>query len=325
MVYEETVKGLFRVDFEAPFRHLLFILVGTWCAAGFLRALAPLPAVLPWLKVGPRGVTIGLGAIEVGIPLVLLDMLFACFIGFQLPYLFGGHGLVQDPGGPTYAEYARRGFFELVVVAALTLPLLLAADWLLRDRTWKERALFRLLAAIMVVLLLILLMSAFHRMILYLHSYGLTELRFYTTAFMIWLALLTLWFAMTALTGRRDRFAFGALVAGFVAIALLHVVNPDACIARTDLARAQIGNGPDMEYLTSLSADAIPTLVPVLFASTGDPSGRIRHTAALFLARREQLTQPDWRTWNWGRTKAKEALDRAWDNLPDASRTSLSC
>ena len=34
----------------------------------------------------------------------------------------------------SYAEYARRGFFELVAVAALSLPLLLLADWSLDQR-----------------------------------------------------------------------------------------------------------------------------------------------------------------------------------------------
>jgi len=320
--YEETVKSLLQVDFEAPFRHLLVILGAAWCAAGFLRVLTPLPAPR-WSEMGPSGCTLRLGLIEVCIPLVLLDMLFACFIGFQLPYLFGGHGLVQDPAGPTYAEYARRGFFELVAVAALTLPLLLGSDWLLRDRTRKARALFRLLAGIMVVLLLILMVSAFHRMSLYLYSYGLTELRFYSTAFMIWLALLTLWFAATALPGRRERFAFGALMTGLAAIALLHIANPDAYIARTNLARMHTGRGPDMEYLSSLSADAIPTVVAALVAPGGDPSQRNRRAAAMLFARIDHLDQRDWRTWNWGRMQAKVALDRAWNNLPVVSRTEL--
>jgi hypothetical protein len=158
---------------------------------------------------------------------------------------------------------------------------------------------------------------------LYVYSYGLTELRFYSTAFMIWLAILTLWFAATALPGRRERFAFGVLLTGFVAIALLHVANPDAYIARTNLARVQTGGGPDMEYLTSLSADAVPTLVPVLFAQDGDPSPRNRRAAALLLARKDRLNQQDWRTWNWSRMRARVALDQAWDKLPVVSRTEL--
>ena len=41
----------------------------------------------------------------------------------QLRYLFGGAALVHVTAGLTYAQYARRGFFELVTVAALLLAL----------------------------------------------------------------------------------------------------------------------------------------------------------------------------------------------------------
>ena len=64
-----------------------------------------------------------LGIVELGIVLGLLDVLFLAFVLVQFRYLFGGAELVQVSATLTYAEYARRGFFELVAVAAL-----LAAD-----------------------------------------------------------------------------------------------------------------------------------------------------------------------------------------------------
>ena len=50
----------------------------------------------------------------------------------QFRYLFGGAALVQVSETLTYAEYARRGFFELVAVAALLLPIMLLLDWVAR-------------------------------------------------------------------------------------------------------------------------------------------------------------------------------------------------
>ena len=47
----------------------------------------------------------------------------------------------------TYAEYARRGFFELVAVAALVLPLLLCAHWLVRRTVATPAHLSRIAAA----------------------------------------------------------------------------------------------------------------------------------------------------------------------------------
>jgi hypothetical protein len=60
-----------------------------------------------------------LGAIEMTIVLGLMNLLFLSFVIVQIPYLFGGMELVQTTPDFKLAEYARRGFGELVLVAAL--------------------------------------------------------------------------------------------------------------------------------------------------------------------------------------------------------------
>ena len=132
----------------------------------------------------------------------------------QFRYLFGGADLVRGLTGMSYAEYARRGFFELVAVAALSLPLLLLADWSLDQREPARARRFRWLAGLMLLLLDVMLASALFRMRLYTAEYGLTELRFYTTAFMGWLVLVLGWFGATVLRGRRERFGTGRAAGG---------------------------------------------------------------------------------------------------------------
>jgi hypothetical protein len=92
-----------------------------------------------------------LGAVEVGTALGLLDLLFASFVLVQVRYFFGGAAHVLETTGLTYSEYARRGFFELVWVAVLALPLLLAAHSLLRRDAVTSR-LFRALAGAQIAL-----------------------------------------------------------------------------------------------------------------------------------------------------------------------------
>jgi Domain of unknown function (DUF4173) len=96
---------------------------------------------------------------------------------------------------------------------------------------------------------------------LYTVEYGLTEQRFYTTAFMGWLVLVFGWFGATVLRGRRHRFGAGALTAGFLVLAALNLVNPDGLIARTNINRAVHGRPFDAAYAAQLSADAVPTLL----------------------------------------------------------------
>jgi hypothetical protein len=192
--------------------------------------------------------------------LLVVDLLFLAFVAVQFRYLFGGAALVRGLTGLGYAEYARQGFFQLVAVAALSLPLLLGADRALGRRDPASLRRFRWLAAGMLVLLNVMLASALWRMRLYTAEYGLTELRLYTTAFMGWLVLVFGWFGATVLRGRTERFGFGAVAAGFFVLATLNLVNPDALIASTNLAGAGRSRAVDTLYLRMLSADALPTI-----------------------------------------------------------------
>jgi hypothetical protein len=66
------------------------------------------------------------------------------------------------------------------------------------------------------------------------------------------------------LRGQRQRFSFGAILTGMILIGLLHFINPDARIAEFNLARLQDGQSFDIDYVSRLSADALPTLLTAL-------------------------------------------------------------
>jgi hypothetical protein len=199
--------------------------------------------------------------VEVGTALAVLDLLFLAFVLVQLRYLFPGGEAVRPLTGLSHAEYARQGFFQLVAVAALSLPVLLLADWALGRRDPAALRRFRLLSAVMLALLNVMLASALWRMRLYTAEYGLTELRLYTTAFMGWLVLVFAWFAATVLRGRPRRFGAGAVSAALLVLTALNLMNPDALIARTNLLRASAAGRPvDAAYVSRLSADSVPTI-----------------------------------------------------------------
>ena len=304
--FENLVERTIAVDVSSLLSHFVLTAGLAWVLGGFLRWT--LLTTQPQISFGNRPASLSLGIIETSIILGLLNLLFLAFVILQFRYFFGGAAHVAASTGLTYAEYARRGFFELVIVAALVLPLLLGMHWLLQKENPTHERLFRLLAVMQLLLLSVIMFSAVQRMRLYQSEYGLTELRLYTTAFMGWLAVVFVWFALTVLRGQRMRFAFGAVVAGFVMIGALHALNPDALIVRVNAERASAGRGFDVGYATSLSADAVPTLVAALpTLSEADRRAVMDH-----LHNNWSLTQSSepagWRSWNWSRRQARRAL-----------------
>ncbi len=216
---------------------------------------------------------LSIGFIETSTILILVNMLFAAFVAIQFTYLFGGIRNVTE-AGYTFADYARRGFFELLAVAILTMLLVLGLNWLTRRENKGQIRLFNGLGSVLVGLVLVMLVSAWRRMTLYEAAFGYTELRLMVYVCMAWLGFTLGWFLLT-LWLQPDRFAIGALLAVIGFAVTLNLINPDAFIARQNLDRyVQMGD-LDVFYLTSLSDDAVPQLVRGLNLTVGDAEGEV--------------------------------------------------
>jgi hypothetical protein len=300
-VFGKLTAGALRIDPGVMISH--GILTGVWgsIAAGVL-AYAVLPEPRQPLRLQRLPDAPRLELWSVALPLALVEALFLLFVLVELRYFFGGAERVAAISGLTYAEYARSGFFELLAVAGLALLCLLAADRALREAPDRERRLFRRLAAGLLVLVGVIVISALERMRLYVRAYGLSEIRVYATVAMGYVSFVSAWFAATVLRERRERFSFGALLGAYALLAGLNLANPDALIVRTNLDRGSVEQPFDARYAASLGADAIPTLVaawPTLDAAT-----RCDLTHALLL-RWRNLPPADWRSWNWARARER--------------------
>jgi hypothetical protein len=330
LMFQNLVNSL-HINMGLLTGHIFLTLLISWLAAGFLRGVvdggqissakcgftklfAPAQnqsAVTPVNANDAPGSTQpvnypSLGITEIGVVLGSLNALFLAFVLVQARYFFGGAAVVHATTGLTFAEYARRGFFELVTVALLALPLLLAAHWLLRKENKSVERTFRLLALTLIVLLFVMMGSAFARMLIYQREYGLTELRLYTTAFMGWLALVFIWFVVTVLRGQRQRFAWGTLAAALFVMTTLHALNPDSFIVRINLTHAQRAKRTfDACYNSTLSADAVPDLVAAIPAMD---AGERSVVAYQLLQNWSPAGRADWRTWNLSRWAARKAV-----------------
>ncbi len=312
-----------ELQLEELMSHVVIAGFFGWVVAGWLRrALLARPMRNDTHHTPDResALAFNLEVTDVKFALGALNLLFLVFVLVQLGWLFGGEDLVLRTTGLGYAEYARRGFFELTLVAGLLLPLLLGAHALIPSTDGRTLRLFRRLALPLVVLLGAIMVSAFARMQLYVQYYGISTDRLYATAVMVWLAIVFAWLMATVLRSRPRKFAAGFVASGFLVLLVLNVLNPDRLVARANLARGEAertgATGPDPEYLASLGGNAVPLLVDALLAGdrpAGADEAGARCAAAQRLLerwageRRAEMTR-SWAQWNAARSKAMEAV-----------------
>lgn len=313
--FASWIEAVIDVDGWTIIGHLFWTGVFTATAGGFLRGVVRRLDVLPDPDASPR---VRLGWIETSIVLGLVAFLFLAFTGSQLPYYFGGHEIVLQTRDLTVAEYARRGFFELVLVAALDLGLL----WTLSRVYAPDGPVsfgFQGLAGLHLFLVFGLLVSAAQRMWLYQSTYGLTEMRLFVSVFLVWLVFVLGWFAWTVLRDRSLRFLPGISGAGLVFVLALHVGNPEQRIAEVNLARAAQGHDFDEHYNANLGADAAPTLLSGMTSLPIDDQRPIARELVV-----NHLDPVPLLSWNWSRARAHRLVTDRRDMLCDLASPFLA-
>jgi hypothetical protein len=212
-----------------------------------------------------------LGWTESVIVLGCVDLLFAFFVVIQFRYFFGGQiNITLD--GYTYADYARKGFGEMLAVAIISLLLFLGLSGVTRRTQLFQKRMFSGLGIGLVALVAVILLSAFQRLMLYETAYGFSRIRAYTHVFMIWVGVLLLAFVVLELVSRPRAFGLAtALVALGFGISL-NFVNVDGWIVTQNVERARQGASFDQNYLLGLSNDSVPALFDQFHAANLSPS-----------------------------------------------------
>jgi hypothetical protein len=335
-----------NVDFGVVGEHLALAGFFAWIVGGWLRGALVDERATDAVR-APSRVALTLGTIDVTVILGGLIALFTAFLTVQVRWLFGGEGLVRATTGLGYAEYARRGFFELVCVSLLVLPLLLGTWAAIPANDAAAVRRHRLLSIPVLVLVGGVMASALARMGLYVHYFGMSTDRLFATVFMAWLAIVFAWFGLTVLRGRPRDFVSGMTITGFLTLAAVTVANPDALVARVNVGRARaalelsdrdftnsrdastsrpaVVSPIDYEYLSrTLDGDAVPALVDALVAPPAAVAGarareaevrercravgRVLERWAPATSNAGNHRELDWRQWNAGAWSARRSV-----------------
>jgi hypothetical protein len=244
--------------------------------------------------------------IEVMVFLGLISALFLVFIGFQITYLFGGEANIISTGF-TYAEYARRGFWELLAVAILSLLVLLASEKYAGMESKRDKR-FLIPALILIAEVGVIMVSAFKRLSLYIDAYSLTEPRFYVAGFIMLLMVLFILLAVKFIQSKPEQFfTFGALLSIAAFLIGVNLVNPDAFIARSNVDQYNRTGKVDVVYVGKLSADAEPVKIELYKKLAGEDKETMR---GLLQKQKDDLQKSgeDWQSTNFSRARALKLL-----------------
>jgi hypothetical protein len=311
-IFGDNLKSFFQlVDLQRLpeyFARLLNILFLAYIFAGAL-VHAVLPEEASANRPLSRGIPRFLGSTEALIVLASVNLLFIVFVTIQFRYFFGGQANITA-AGYTYSDYARRGFFELVSVAVLSLGLIvLLGSVTRRERTGQFRA-FSGLSALLAGLVGVMLVSAFMRLQIYEDAYGFTRLRMYTHLFIPWLGLLLLVTVGLQALRREVYFALAVLLAVVGFTLTVGLANVDGLIAELNIQRANQGAELDGKTLANLSDDAVPVLVKHYLSPSTAPQTRAQ-LGAVLVCRVQHMANEEalpWQSYHPGKAAARSQL-----------------
>ncbi|UJF34047.1 DUF4153 domain-containing protein [Paenibacillus hexagrammi] len=243
-------------------------------------------------------INLSMSPITAAVLLVSVNSVYVLFAAIQFSYLFGAaDGML--PTGVAYAEYARRGFAELVLVALINIVLLLGGLRLIEAGGRAAELLRKLLLSMLVGCTLVMLVSAYSRLSLYEHAYGYTQSRLLVHGFMLYLAVLLL-IALCRIWKERFSLAKATVCISVAAYLIMNYANIDARIALNNIQRFEETGVIDIPYLSRLSVDALPAIAEL----------QSRHPELLTLQpvlKRMRTASSDehtWASWNLSRWKA---------------------
>jgi hypothetical protein len=285
-------------------RHLIVAVVLAWMATGWLRAASGDAVGASLLMVRRPGLPFPM----VAVALYALIALLLLFVATQARVLFGGAEFLRVTEGLTVANYARDGFFQLVMAAGVVLGTLVIAEWLLAADDARDRRRYRVAGAILLALVTVLLVSATVRIWLYVDEFGLSIDRALASAAVVWVLAVLVVFAATTLRGRPERFAPVTLYCTIGWVVGLNLINPEARVVNVNMSRAARGLAFDAKYHAQLSADALPALLRGAHRLSLADCQKLEMELHEAWRIRLLADAHDWRRWNVPRHALQERL-----------------
>lgn len=193
--------------------------------------------------------------------LIIFNLLFAFQTAMDMNYLWAGG---QLPEGITYAGYAQKGAYPLVITALLASVFVLVAQNAGQDVSGSKPV--RALIYIWVMQNILLVMSSLYRTGLYVEAYALT---YWRVAALIWMGLVAAglcWIIARSILNKPNSWLINANVLTLLAVLYItSLVNIGGMIAHYNVLHSReisgAGASLDLYYLRDIGSPAIPAMM----------------------------------------------------------------
>jgi hypothetical protein len=209
-------------------------------------------------------------SIIIGTFLTIIDIFLIAFVAFQFVYLFGGTVNISKM---SYAEYARRGFFELSTASGIIFTIALFVIIMAKKRNGRLTLWIQLTTVCLCVCNGVLLISAVKRMLLYVNIYGLSVKRVLTLWFMGIIGLCLLWIIAKCFINKIDVMKWLGLTV-IIGVCIISLTNTERIIAKYNVDRylsSPTEASIDLYYLGQLSYTAVPEIQRLKEADKQNP------------------------------------------------------
>lgn len=187
---------------------------------------------------------------------IVLNIIYVIFDFIQIKSLML-HSISESI---RYAEYARQGFFQLMIVSVINLSIILISKKYIIDTNSKQSRFLKIMSLVMVGLTFVIIVSSFLRMNLYEQQYGYTLLRLLVYITLITEAILIIPTIVYIVKPKYN------VIVGYMVIILgvyvgINYINVDKLIALRNVDRYYDKNDIDLDYLMNGNTDNLGVLV----------------------------------------------------------------
>lgn len=240
--------------------------------------------------------------------LILLSAVYVVFLVSQFVSLITAVVLGR-PQSTSYSEFARESFFELCKVASVNLAVMLGAH-VFAARKENRKSLFRWLNVLLTGETMLIIVSAIGKMVLYISEYGLTQLRVYTSWFMV---VLFLTFALI-LVRQFKSFPLVKLLSVMFIVCFMGLCysSPNTWIVRYNITRYQAGSLPTFNPYEHIELDGGSASIPAvaeLSRQTTDPKLKMELLISLKEYSERSRYQQEFMDWNLQDIRANRIVE----------------